>query len=42
MPKEISSTLFVLIDLITWGSIKDVPTAAAVNPIISAIIGIYK
>ena len=42
IPKEISPTFFVLMDLITCGSINDVPTAAAVKPIISVIITILK
>lgn len=37
IPDEISPTFFVFMDLIICGSINDVPTAAAINPIMSAI-----
>ena len=42
IPKETSSAFFVLRDLIICGSINNVPTVAAVKPIISVIIAILK
>ena len=42
IPNEISPTFFVFMDLITCGSINDVPTVAAAKPIISVIKTIYK